>query len=39
MAIAKLYFQEHPQIWHLAAPDGIGVALGNVWPCEAQDGT
>lgn len=37
MAIAKLFFQEHPQIWHLDAPSGIGVALGNVWPCEAQD--
>lgn len=37
MAITRQFFQEHPQIWHLDAPSGIGVALGNVWPCGAQD--
>ena len=36
MAIAAKFFEEHPQVWHLAAPDGIGAALGNVWPCGEQ---
>jgi len=37
MAIALRYFREHPQIWHLSAPDGVGVALGNVWPCPTDN--
>jgi len=38
MAVTKLFFEEHPQIWHLDAPSGIGVALGNVWPCDSPAG-
>ena len=39
VAIAEKYFQDNPQIWHLDAPTGIGVALGNSWPCPSANGT
>lgn len=38
-AVAKLYLEGHPQLWNYPAPDLIGVALGNVWPCHTPDHT